>query len=200
MVEKLFIPMLSKKQIIVLSKAARAAWEHLGPRGRGDSVLRERLDDDFASETKCFELWRHDQIEKVCGVRSYKLVTQDQYRLLLMHLQNLGGNAAAAAHSLRKSAGEGRRRALWLLRRNCEERGLAYPEYPEAICRRQYRCALDDAGEGQLMRLVYTVRARRKPGGEPRRGGTQAHRTPRERDASASKKTKLTPPADVSRN
>lgn len=184
--------MLSRKQIIILSKAARAAWEHLGPRGRGDTVLRERLGDDFASESKCFTLWRRDQIEKVCGagVRSYKLVTQDQYRLLLTHLQNLAGDAAAAAHSLRKSAGEGRRRALWLLRKNCQERGLAYPNYPESICRRQYKCTLDDAGEKQLMRLVYTVRARRATDGGKKKAAGRSHRNP----------PQLNPPANPALN
>jgi hypothetical protein len=51
---------------------------------------------------------------------------------------------------------------LHILKANCEERGLKFPDYPGAICRAQNKCGLGGATEKQLWRLVYTVRNRKK--------------------------------------
>jgi hypothetical protein len=55
---------------------------------------------------------------------------------------------------------EPRRMAMHKLRRDCADRGLSL-DYPAAICRRQYRCALEDASPTQLWQLVFTIRNRR---------------------------------------
>lgn len=37
---------------------------------------------------------------------------------------------------------------------------MRYPDYPAAICRAQYACALEDASAAELTRILITVTAR----------------------------------------
>lgn len=161
--------MLTKREIAPLARAARRAWESLGPVGRGDTVLAERLGDDFASGTRRFDLWRRDQLERVCGARSFRDCGHDDYSLLMAHFHHLAGETDASARQFARATAEGRRRALFLLERECGRRGVDWPEYPGAICRRQYKCPLAEASERQLWRLLYTVRSRRDAKGAKHR-------------------------------
>jgi len=151
---------LSKCQKATLCQLARRAWELWPER---EAFLRANPE---YSATAAFEAWRRVQQRQACGVESLRSCTSEHHYLLLRSHWNAAiGNHERAASDLLKHANEARLVVLHKLRESCLERGLDYPGYPGAICRRQYKCALEDAGEKQLWRLVYTVRNRRRKDG-----------------------------------
>lgn len=113
------------------------------------------------SATAVEAAWRHVEQGKAVGVQSLRACHQGHYGRLLAHFQAMAGETAAAAHTLARDADNDRRIALYKLREALRERGLQ-ESYAAAICRNQYRCALNDASPKQLWRLVFTVRSRKK--------------------------------------
>ncbi len=146
-----------------ICRAAKAAWKVWPERedycgGLNADVPRHRL----------FDAWRREEQERACGLRSLTTATQAHFAPIMAHFSALatpGEATALTGYWLGRAAEEERNRVLHLLRTSTLERKLAYPGYPEAICRKQYRCGLGGATEKQLWRLLYTVRSRRKAGG-----------------------------------
>lgn len=58
-----------------------------------------------------------------------------------------------------RALGDGARRARWILDRELAEAGLPR-SYAEAICKSQNRCAVAEASERQVWRLIFTIRNR----------------------------------------
>lgn len=132
---------LSKEQRQGLARLARRAWANFGG-------------------GQPFDAWRHDQCRRAVG-RRISEATQPDFLPLRAHFLNLAGNPAAAFETLMRAESEPRRVAMHKLQRECAARDLPLA-YPESICRRQYRCGLEDASPKQLWTLVFTVRNRRK--------------------------------------
>ncbi len=147
---------LTNEQKREISIAARAAYQ-----AKPDREVFEAINPDL-SASACFEAWRHVEQGKACGLQSLRACTQAHYGRLLAHFQALAGNVAGADRTRARDGDNDRRIALFKLRENLTARGL--PEsYAAAICRRQFRCALDEASAKQIWSLVYTVRNRRRP-------------------------------------
>lgn len=147
---------LSKLQKADIARAARAAWEAWPEREAFEAINAE-----FSASAR-FEAWRREEQSKACGVRSLRAATQAHYGRLLAHFQALAGREAQAARTRARDADNDRRIARWKLDQALRERGLQVG-YAAAICRTQFRCALDEAEAKQLWKLVFTVRNRRKP-------------------------------------
>lgn len=117
-----------------------------------------------AWEAECrpgdFGDWRHEQQARACGHGSLLACAQADYLLLTAHFKNLLGRSGAAFRDLMRHGTEGKRLAVHKLRAACDQYGFAYPDYPAAICRRQYRCSIEDASERQAWNLFITVRSR----------------------------------------
>lgn len=107
-----------------------------------------------------FDLWRRDVAERACGHRISQAWQRD-WGSLKAAFENELGESGWAMNTLMRDEDNKRRIALHQLGRACSERGLPLA-YPEAICRRQYRCGLGDATASQLWRLFFTVKNRRK--------------------------------------
>jgi len=147
---------LSKKQKADICIIARRAWKAGAGEGwRGD------LNAD-CSESALFRGWRRQQQHECCGLRSLTTCLQDaDFPLLMAHFAALiPGNDAQAGYWLERLVEDSRNRVLFILKRSCAQYSLAWPSYPAAICRRQYKCGLGAASEKQLWALVYTCRNR----------------------------------------
>lgn len=144
---------LQKREIAI---AARAAY-----RAKPDREAFEAINADL-SASACFAAWRHVEQGKACGVQSLRACTQAHYGRLLAHFQALAGHTEQADRIRARDGDNDRRIALYKLRENLRERGLA-EAYAAAICRRQFRCALGEATAKQVWSLVFTVRNRRRP-------------------------------------
>jgi hypothetical protein len=115
-----------------------------------------------------FDEWRHEQVEiatdgRATGITS---LTRGQYREVQAHFLAIAGDAVKAFRSGQR-AGQShadRDLAFRKLREACESGELDYPSYPEAICRKQFRCDLDALETGKVWFLFYTCtrRARAK--------------------------------------
>lgn len=147
---------LSKRQKADIAILAHKAWLATPER---EVLLRENPE---YSENEIFTIWRRDKQREAVGCDSLRMVHQDDYLRLLAKFREIMGDTAKATRLHVHAAEDGWRRAWWLLERSCKERGLAFPAYPGAICRKQYQCSLNEATEKQLFRLMYTVRNRRK--------------------------------------
>jgi hypothetical protein len=149
-----------KRDIAIAARRAYDAW----PEREAFEAINSEL-----SKTDCFNAWRHVETGKATsagsgqavGIQSLKDCTQAHWAPVLAHFQKLAGDAAGAQRTLVRDAGNGRRVARYKLGQALTERGLE-TGYAAAICRRQFRCALDDASEKQLWNIFYTVRNRRK--------------------------------------
>lgn len=131
-----------------LGRLARQAWEKCGAKGAG---------------IPCDE-WRHEQVEIATEEKAKSLheVRRGQYRDVLKHFLELAGDSARAFRVAQRS-GQGaadRDLALAKLKEACESGELAYPDYPEAICRKQFKCGLDDLETGKVWFLFYTCQTR----------------------------------------
>lgn len=139
---------VSAKERQHLARVARQAWEKCGAKGAGVA----------------FDAWRHDQVAdatdgKASGITS---IRRGDYRTVMAHFLSIAGHGGRAMRTAARS-GQGqadRDLALAKLRDVCESGGLAYPEYPESICRRQFRCGLDDLETGKVWFLFYTCTSR----------------------------------------
>jgi len=133
---------LSNKQKAVLCQLAATAAAHHGITG-----------------SRAVEAWRRDQVRDRFGLASLTLATQEHYADIKSHFEALGGNAGEAFESARKGLDNQRRIARWNLDKALREANLAL-NYAAAICKTQYRTALEDASTKQLWALVYTIRNR----------------------------------------
>lgn len=109
-----------------------------------------------------FDRWRHAQAIKAVG-RRISEATQGDYLPLKAHFLDLAGKPVAAMQAHMRRETEPQRVALHKLTRECAAKGLDL-SYAAAICRRQFRCALEEASEKQLWCLFFTVRNRRNSG------------------------------------
>jgi hypothetical protein len=132
---------LTREQKASLSMLARKAWRRLG-RGENENA------------------WRHAQAIKAVGRRISEGVQRD-FLPLRAHFLDLAGHTGAALDTLLAAESEKHRIALFKLGQACSQRGLPL-SYPEAICKRQYRCSLAEATAPQIWRLFFTVRNRRQ--------------------------------------
>ncbi len=162
---------LSKAQKAAIAMLARKAWALCPQRAALLEANRAR----GMSATAIFEAWRHVEQGKACGKQSLRQCTSEQdYLKLRAHFEALIGRYGRALRTLLRHAEEPRLVARHKLEEACRERGLSLA-YPASICRRQYRCGLDDATEQQLWRLVFTVRNRRRKAAHPATEPTPAN-------------------------
>lgn len=112
------------------------------------------------SQSACFAAWRHWQQGLACGKQSLRECTGEEYQLLRAHFLKLAGLEASAARAQERHISNPVRIARYKLRQALAEASLPI-EYAAAVCRRQYRCTLNEASERQLWCLVYTVRNRK---------------------------------------
>jgi len=144
---------LSHNQKAKLAIAARSAFDKHHKAGLIDNG-------------QTFDDWRHAECSAATDGRvgGFREATQRDYRLLRGHFANLNGDGATAIqdaiHGSPDEADLDQARAI--LRRECRTKGHAYPEYPAAICRQQYKRPLSEASIKQLWSLIYTVRNRKK--------------------------------------
>lgn len=169
---------LTRTQITSLAIEARKAFDTLGANTLG--ALRELLaaqqvqdGDPFAcaatvKTTALFEAWRRGETAKALKAAgkkptgSFKALTQNDFLWVRAHFVRFF-NAEKAAKIAQDALADDRKRYLWVIRRECEKSGrMAFPEYPDNICRAQYGCRLESAHVDQLRRILFTVRSRAK--------------------------------------
>ena len=113
------------------------------------------------------DAWRHEETHRLIGITSLTQANQTHYADLLTHFQALAGETSRAFNTAMRGSDNPRRVARWKLNEALRE-GELRQAYAAAICWRQYRCALAEATEAQLWRLVYTIKnrvnARKKKG------------------------------------
>ena len=136
-----------RREIQRLASLAREAWEACGAKAAG-------IDCDT---------WRHDQVRLATGGTATGLrdLRRGDWRKVAALFLDLAGKSSSAFRVAKRVGHEDRDEALHKLREACAEAGVRYPDYPEAICRSQNKCALEIASAKQLRRLYYTVRNRR---------------------------------------
>jgi hypothetical protein len=135
---------LSKEQKMRLAILARkAAWEQ-----------------KLGLDSKQLEAWRQEVSIRACGLRISE-ASQCHWADLKSAFEDLAGDSVAAYQTQLRDGDNKRRVALWKLGKALEEKGLQ-PEYAGAICRMQFKCALEDASAKQLWCLFYTVTNRGK--------------------------------------
>lgn len=135
-----------------LGRLGREAWVKCGAKGAG---------------IDCDE-WRHEQVAEASDGKATCLhdLKRGQYKDVLRHFLQIAGHSARAFRVAQKS-GQGhadRDLAMEKLKEACESGDLAFPEYPESICRRQFKVGLDELETGKVWFLFYTCtnRARTK--------------------------------------
>lgn len=134
--------LLSRFQKMLLARSARRAWIALGSPPPGEAE------------------WRREQSLKAAGVR-ISTARQSDYAVLRAHFLDLLRQYTRAFRTLVAAEKNKARIALFHLKKSCAERDLPL-SYPESICRRQFRCYLDEATAKQIWCLVFTIRNRRK--------------------------------------
>lgn len=140
---------LSKEQRQSLARLAKRAWnKHLAWKS-----------------SAAFDTWRHEQCIKAIGRRITEAGQRD-FLPLRAHFLDLLGQSGVALNVLLQAESEPQRIALFKLQSECSARRLPLA-YPEAICRRQYRCGLAEANAQQIWRLLFTVRNRRSETKKP---------------------------------
>jgi hypothetical protein len=117
---------------------------------------------DLIQSADNFKEWRRQEQLEAIGKESLRECVQSEYLALLAHFQNLAGESGRAVKNIIRAAAEERAVARNKLDESLGERGLRV-EYAEAICKRQFKCSLDEASAKQLWTLNFTVRNRRKP-------------------------------------
>ena len=132
-----------KRRLVLLARRAWLRQPHPGP----------------LPAAKAFDEWRQAQAVRACGLRISE-ATQRDWGALKAAFEDAAGESGRALNTLVRDEDNKRRVAMYKLQGACRERGLPLA-YPEAICRRQYRCGLDEATAAQIWRLVFTVRNRR---------------------------------------
>ena len=159
---------LTNDQKRILSQLARRAFnlDCAQARGRGGQP-----DTSTAAATG----HRHQHVIAACGKHGLRCCSQDDYAAVKAHFQDLLGESGRALNSLMHGEGNKKRIAQYKLTQACRDAGLKL-SYAAAICRTQYKCALEDASEGQLWRLMFTIknRGRKVTFAEPKTGPVYA--------------------------
>lgn len=135
---------LKNNQKACICQLARRAYDQRG----GLAALRETSE----------EFRRREQLV-ACGRSSLRACTQDDFAPLMAHLYKLLGEDGLAFKWLIKAQTQPARLARVKLNEALTEFGF-HESYAAAICRRQYKCELDDATDRQLWKLMYTIRNR----------------------------------------
>jgi len=125
-------------------------------------ILAREAYDSLGTSFLPFDAWRQMEQQNAVGKDSLRDCVQADYLKLRAHFEELAGESGRAVETHLADAMKPGAIALLKLREACAERGLKM-EYPGAICRRQYKCAIEEANASQLWQLVFTVRNRRKP-------------------------------------
>jgi len=145
---------LTSKQKARVCMLARKGWE-LWASADWEGGLNVGV-----SDSALFRAWRTQAQREACGQMSLRMCHQEDFPKLMAHFSRLAGDEKQEQYWMGKLVMDNTSRVLFTLKRNCEEFGLNYPEYPNAICLRQYKCGLRAATEKQLWSLVYTIRNR----------------------------------------
>lgn len=153
-------PTAPSKQTRPATYAPDLVWQPLSARQRTGLALLAKRAWRTWGRGENEHAWRHAQTIKACGRRITE-ATQRDYLPIRAHFTDLLGQSDRALDDLLKHESEPHRIALHKLTQECSKRRLSLA-YPAAICRRQYRCALDEASPQQLWRLLFTVKNRRK--------------------------------------
>lgn len=144
---------IQKRDIAIAARKAYQAWP--------EREAFEAINSEQFSPTACFNEWRHVEQGKAVGVQSLRECDQSHYGRILAHFQRLAGDTAAATRTEGRDADNDRRIARWKLNQELQARGLE-TGYAVVICRQKFKCELDQASAGQLWKLVYDVRMRKK--------------------------------------
>lgn len=144
---------LSREQKARLCLLAREAFDRLEESG-------------LIPEGERFEGWRRAEQARAMGCEEFSLTgaTQRDFRALRAHFGALKGDMRRAFRDALGAEPETADRELVVhkLREACAECGVLWPNYPESICRTQFRRPLAEATPKQLWSLFFTVRNRRK--------------------------------------
>lgn len=132
---------LSRFQKMLIARDAHRAWIARGSPPPGEAE------------------WRREQSLKAAGVR-ISAAKQSDYAALRAHFLDLLRQYTRAFQTLVDAEKNKARIALFHLKKACAERDL-HLDYPASICRRQFKCALEDASPKQLWCLVFTIHNRR---------------------------------------
>lgn len=165
---------LTKPQLATLGCLATAAWD-VTPQTRRDAIRAEataETHDPLISDAQVRRWWRANEQRKATGHESMTTMGQGQYLTMKAHWElyrdTAGGTKSDCAlrtqtvKTMADQATEEIRRARWLIQRECEEAGVAYPKYPDAIAKDQFRVRLEEATLKQTWCLLYTCRNRLK--------------------------------------
>lgn len=153
---------IQKREIAIAARRAYDAW--------AEREAFEAINSEM-SRSACFDAWRHVEQGKATGgngsgpaggIQSLCEMTQAHYAAVLAHFIALAGDPARADRVLTRNQDNGRRIARYKLDQILRERGLP-AGYAASICRSKFKCALDQASEGQIWKLFYDVRKRPVP-------------------------------------
>lgn len=168
---------LSKKQLAMLGAEANSAFASVAIEEQeiiANEIAEERgMDDPFAcralvKKTAIFNAWRRKELRNALAFKyavppdSFTELGQGDFADVLAHFRELSGDIEGAIAARLQSGGNDCRQLLANIEKSCRERGLFYPNYPEAICSRQYRCKLNAASVQELRSILFTVRSRRQ--------------------------------------
>ena len=103
--------------------------------------------------------WRKQEQWERFGLRSLRDATQEQFMEIKAHFEARAGHPDRALDTALRGNDNARRQARWNLDNAVRESGLPMA-YVIAICKRQYRCGLEDANAKQLKNLMFTIRNR----------------------------------------
>ena len=105
------------------------------------------------------EEFRHEQVKLATGKPGLTACTQDDWNLLHAHFLALNGETGQAYQAAIRHGTEPARVAMHKLHEALRKAGLPMA-YVAAICRRQFKCAPEDASPKQLWNLVFTINNR----------------------------------------
>jgi hypothetical protein len=141
-------------------KIKRLIVDHLRPAFHHQIAKARARDLDMPSDAKAFDAWRRFHVGEATGKAGLRCCNNDDFHAVVARCWDLRDRPDLAFNILAQSPEAAERRKIeWLIGRELERGGLNIA-YVIAICRHQYKCSLNDASNGQLWRLFYTVRNR----------------------------------------
>lgn len=147
---------LSNKQKAWLSQLSVRAFNRLGALARG----RQEYFYDDLPESVAQEKFRHAEVAKACGKLGLRCCSQDDYKLVEAHFQELLGHHGQAFNAQVKAATETRRVVEHKIVEACREFGFAL-SYANKICTAQnHGATLEEVDEKKLWHIFYTIRNR----------------------------------------
>ena len=132
---------LTKKQKGIICEIAGRAFRHRGEVGK-------------------LEDWRREQQFLAVKQRSLTACGQSDFLPLVAHFEGLAGEGGRQFNAALRNEDEAKRQARFNLEVALNDRELDLA-YAEKICRDQNKCGLDAADPAQLLRVKFTVEARR---------------------------------------